>query len=300
MRAMPSALETHQTVSYRRGDKTETMALARALTQTEVDRPLPDPRPPQPPLPGSYFGSIRDQIKSRDPLSLDQQLGFLHRLRARADDGGRDDVVSLLNSLGARDDLFASVAAQIDALQTSLVPPPEPSDVPSSASFGARFRRPDALIDRVTIALIAVAVVTAGIAMGSDLWEVETNGPTSWGSDGIDLQRKNLAVLLCVFVVLAGLGFSKRQTVRRVASPAAVCVSLVGLLAWWWRGGIVDGLLREGYIATDSADVKLGFGMTGSGYSLALQVLAGVLLSVAAFSSGAGPSDHVRAISRNH
>ncbi|MDP9463991.1 MAG: toll/interleukin-1 receptor domain-containing protein [Actinomycetota bacterium] len=282
--SMPSVLETHQTVSYQHGDKAETMALARALTQTEVDRPLPDPLPAEPPLPGSYFGSIRDQIKSRDPMSLDQQLGLLHRLRARADDGARDDVVTLLNSLRSRDDLFASVATQIDALQTSLVPPPAPSDVPRHAGFRGRFRRPDALIDQLAIALIAVAIVAALFAMSSDLWEVETNGPTAWGD--VDLQRWHLGVLLCLFVVSAGLSFSKTQIVRRVASPAAVGVSLIGLFAWWWLGGIVGGLLLENYVATDSADVKLAFGMTGSGFSLATQVLAGVLLSVSAFSSG--------------
>ena len=75
--AMPSTLETHQVVGYTQGDKSETMALARALAQTETGRPLPDPLPEEPSLPGSYFGSIRDQIKSREPLSLDQQLGLV-------------------------------------------------------------------------------------------------------------------------------------------------------------------------------------------------------------------------------
>ncbi len=97
--AMPSTLETHQVVGYTQGDKSETMALARALAQTEAGRPLPDPLPAEPSLPGSYLGSIRDQIKSPEPLSLDQQLGLLHRLRARADDGARDDVTALLQSL---------------------------------------------------------------------------------------------------------------------------------------------------------------------------------------------------------
>jgi hypothetical protein len=281
--AMPSTLETHQVIGYTQGDKSETMALARALAQTEANRPLPDPLPEEPSLPGSYFGSIRDQIKSREPLSLDQQLGLLHRLRARSDDGARDDVTALLHSLRSRDDLFASVAAQIDAFQASLEPIAPEVERRQSGSV-ARFRRPSALIDRVTIALTSLAVLAAVIAMQGDLWEVGSDGWITWTDDGVELQRASLALLVGLFVVLAAIGFTKLRAVRRAASVAALVVALGGLLVWWWSGAIVDGLLLEQFISTDSGSVQLGVGLTGSGLSLALLVVAGVLLSVSAFS----------------
>jgi hypothetical protein len=280
---MPSTLETHQVVGYTQGDKSETMALARALAQTEAARPLPEPLPDEPSLPGSYFGSIRDQIKSREPLSLDQQLGLLHRLRARADDGPRDDVAALLHSLRSRDDLFASVAAEIDAFQASLEP--QAPDVERRQSgLGRRFRRPTALIDRVAISLVALAVLAAVIAILGDLWEVGSDGWITWTDDGVELQRASLALLVGSFVALTALSFTRLRAVRRATSVAALVVALIGLLAWWWNGAIVDGLLLEQFISTGSGSVSLGVGLTGSGLSLALLVIAGVLLSVSAFS----------------
>jgi hypothetical protein len=62
---LPSALSTHQIVSYTTGAKAETMALTRALSRADTGRPLPDPEPPAPPLPGAYFSTLRDQIGDR-------------------------------------------------------------------------------------------------------------------------------------------------------------------------------------------------------------------------------------------
>jgi hypothetical protein len=281
---MPSALETHQVINYRSGDKSETMALARALTQTESDRPLPDPLPQPPSLPGSYFGSIRDQIKSRDPLGLDQQLGLIHRVRTRADEGATDDVVALLHGLRERDDLFATVATQIDALLVSLAPPPDPVAERRKVGFRDHFRRPVALSDRMTIGFIAVAIVAGIVAMGGDLWRVDGNTWISWNDGGVDLQRAHLAALLALFVVLAACSFSKIRPLRWATSLAALGVSLVGLLVWWWGAAIVDGLLLEHNIASDSGPINLGIGLTASGLSMCLLVVAGVLLTVSAFS----------------
>jgi hypothetical protein len=283
--ALPSILETHQTVSYRQGDKSEMMALARALTQTEVGRPLPDPLPAVPPLPGSYLGSIRDQIRSQNPLNLDQQLGLLHRLRLRADDGAGDDVVGLLESFRTRDDLFASVAEEIDALHRSLAAPVLSGERRDSR-FGNLFRRPTALIDRVTITLVAVAIVAAVVAWTGVLWKVD-GGTYDWGNPGVGSQRWHLGVLLALFVALAVLSYSKVRVVQTLASAAALSLSLVGLLVWWWQRAIVGGLLLKEYIDNSAGPITLGLGLTGSGFSLALQVLAGLLLCISAFSRGA-------------
>lgn len=282
LRAMPSSLESHQIVTYTHGDKTETMSLARALAQVEAGRPLPDPLPEEPPLPGSYLGSIRDRIKSKDPMNLDQQLGLLHRLRVRADDGAGDDVSSLLTGFRARDDLFASVASQIDELHR-LLAPPAPEGEPGSPGFLSRFRRPVSLVDRVTVALIVVSVVAAGVALFSTLWQVEHNTRKTWGDADVGLKRWHLIVLVVIFVIAAELGFSKLGAMRRLASPGALLVSLIGLVIWWWGSGI-GGLLLEEHVSSDSGDIKLRLGMTGSGLSLALEVLAGVLLTLSAYS----------------
>jgi hypothetical protein len=136
----------------------------------------------------------------------------------------------------------------------------------------------------VTIALTSLAVLAAVIAMQGDLWEVGSDGWITWTDDGVELQRASLALLVGLFVVLAAIGFTKLRAVRRAASVAALVVALGGLLVWWWSGAIVDGLLLEQFISTDSGSVQLGVGLTGSGLSLALLVVAGVLLSVSAFS----------------
>ncbi len=152
--------------------------------------------------------------------------------------------------------------------------------------IASRFRRPIMLIDRVTIALVALAVLAALIAVRGDLWEVETDGWITWTDGGVELQRASLLLIVALFVVLAALSFTRIKVVRRVTSVAALVVALVGLLAWWWTGAIVDGLLLEQFIATGSGSVNLGVGLTGSGLSLALLVVAGALLSVSAFSEG--------------
>lgn len=98
------------------------------------------------------------------------------------------------------------------------------------------------------------------------------------------LQRWHLIVLVVViFVIAAVLRFSMLGAMRRLASPGALLVSLIGLVIWWWGSGI-GGLLLEEHVSSDSGDIKLRLGMTGSGLSLALEVLAGVLLALSAHS----------------
>ena len=154
---------------------------------------------------------------------------MLHRLRARADDGARDDVAALLQSLRSRDDLFASVAAEIDAFQASLEPK-APEVERRQSGLAARFRRPTALIDRVAIALVALAVLAAVIAVLGDLWEVGSDGCITWTDDGVELQRASLALLVGSFVVLAAFSFTRLRAVRRATSVAALVIALVGLL----------------------------------------------------------------------
>ena len=104
---LPSALGQHQLVSYSEGSRAELMALSRALGRLADGRPLPDPLPAPPPLPGGYFSTLRDEIAATDALTLEQQLGVLHRLRARADDASSEEILTLLATFRRRDDLYA-------------------------------------------------------------------------------------------------------------------------------------------------------------------------------------------------
>lgn len=81
-------------------------------------------------------------------------------------------MLSLLTGFRARDDLITSVASQIDELHR-LLAPPAPEGETGSPGFLSRFRRPVSLVDRVTVTLIVVSVVAAGVALFNTLWQVE-------------------------------------------------------------------------------------------------------------------------------
>ena len=117
---LPSALSQHQLVSYSEGSRAELMTLSRALGRLDAARSLPDPLPDPPPLPGGYFSTLRDQIATSDALTLEQQLGVLHRLRARADDGASEEILALLAMFRRRDDVYASVAEEADGLRAEV------------------------------------------------------------------------------------------------------------------------------------------------------------------------------------
>jgi hypothetical protein len=279
---LPSGLAAFQLVSYQQGDKTDSMALARALAHVGSSSPLPDPLPPVPPVPGSYLATIRDQINSREPLNLDQQLGLVHRLGGQADHLGREHVVPLLLALRDRNDVFAAVADQIDALQRSLRPPP-PGRAPRFAPLRDALWGPRTLLDRVTLVLALIAVVAGALAMAGSVWEVGSNGSRSWGGSSVGLQRWHLALLLVAFIGLMLVNYVGLRTTKKVAGLAVLVVALFGLVGWWWRAGIVRLLLQQN-VGGDSGPVKLGLGMTASGVSFGLQVVAATLAAISAFS----------------
>ena len=133
---LPSALGQHQLVSYTEGSRAELMALSRALGRLADGPALPDPLPAPPPLPGGYFSTLRDQIAAADALTLEQQLGVLHRLRARADDGSSEEILTLLATFRRRDDLYASVAVEADELRDTVTAAARRSRRPAAPGGG--------------------------------------------------------------------------------------------------------------------------------------------------------------------
>jgi hypothetical protein len=111
---LPPALSKVQFVDYRRHDKSELVAVIRALDT------LPPPQPPEvppepPPVPISYLSELKDQIDTPATLGFEAQTVLVFKLKeairqqADARDGRR-----LLELLRKRRDLFAVVAAEID------------------------------------------------------------------------------------------------------------------------------------------------------------------------------------------
>ena len=276
---VPTALSRHQIVSYGAGDKSAMIAVSRALSKVDAARPLPDPEPAPPPLPGSYFTTLRDEVTGRDTLTLEQQLGVLHRLRLKSDDDtARTEVRQLLRTFHGRDDLYASVAEQIDALRDALRPAPVSTTKTATQSDRNRFRSPVAMIDWLIILLGGLALLAGLVALFGSLYTTE-DGSAGWGERGDLLRRWQLVVVLAVFAGLVALNFAGTQRVRKVTSLLALAVALSALVGWWW--GAVSDLLAQTYISVGR--IELGGGLIFTAISLGLQIAVGLLMFTAAF-----------------
>jgi hypothetical protein len=276
---VPTALSKHQIVSYGAGDKSAMISVSRALNKLDAARPLPNPEPAPPPLPGSYFTTLRDEVTGRDTLTLEQQLGVLHRLRLKSDDDtARTEVRQLLRTFRGRDDLYASVAEQVDALRDALRPAPESTTEPAPPRARSRFRSPVAMIDWLVIILGASALLAGVAALFGSLYS-DDGGAIGWGARGDLVRRWQLVVVLVAFTGLLVVNLVGTPRVRKVSSLLALGVSLTSLVWWWW--GAVSDLLAQTYISVDT--ISLGGGLVFTGISLGLQIAAGLLMFTAAF-----------------
>lgn len=273
---LPSALGQHQLVSYTEGSRAELMALSRALGRLADGRPLPDPLPPPPPLPGGYFSTLRDQITTADALTLEQQLGVLHRLRARADDGSSEEILSLLATFRRLDDVYASVAEEADELRDAVASAAASAPATMAPARGRGRGRPDDLLGWLTLVLAGAGVLAGLLAMRDPLYSAGPDTVVTWEDD-----RWFVLLLVVAFAVVMAFGLVTTGRARRVASVVALVVALFALLSWWLTLGDV---LREEDIATNSGPITLGPGMNWTAATAGLQVLAAVLLVVAAFS----------------
>jgi len=276
---VPTTLSKHQIVSYGAGDKSAMIAVSRALSKVDPARPLPDPEPAPPPLPGSYFTTLRDEVTGRDTLTLEQQLGVLHRLRLKSDDDtARTEVRQLLRTFRGRDDLYASVAEQIDALRDALRPASVSTAKPATRSDRNPFRSPVAMIDWLVIILGALALLAGVVALFGSLYSDE-DGPIGWGARGDLVRRWQLVAVLVVFAALVVVNLAGTPLVRKVSSLLVLGVALTSLVWWWW--GAVSDLLAQTYISVGT--INLDGGLIFTGISLGLQIAVGLLMFTAAF-----------------
>jgi hypothetical protein len=112
---LPPALSAIQYVDYRRQERHEALALARAIAALPRAAALPDPMPEPPPAPMSYLSGLKDQIEAATPLTFEDQTALVVRLKQRlVERDTRADARKLLMQLRSRDDLFAKVASEID------------------------------------------------------------------------------------------------------------------------------------------------------------------------------------------
>jgi hypothetical protein len=271
---LPSLLGEHHIVRYS-AERASTLALARALSRLDTGRPLPDPLPPPPPLPGSYFSVLRDQITSGEVMSFDQQLGVVHRLRARADDPATSpEIEELIDRFRDRDDLYAAVADELADLRASLPrPQPPPRARPTRRLETSRLWARH----RATTVLVSIAVA---VGLGAMAFPLYTAGDNShrWGATTYDPSRWHLALLLLAFIALYVVSAAATARRLRLGSAGALLLVAVGGVAWWWVK--LDDLLRQTYLATGA--VQLDRAVYLVGISLWLQTAVGFVLLVPA------------------
>jgi hypothetical protein len=114
---LPPELEKVQYVDYRAQNRQAGIAMAIALRDLPEAVPLPDPLPPEPPVPISYLGDLRAQIETDRELSGTEQRDVLFEVKRRLKDPeSHDDALALLRRMLGREDLRASFAEEIKAI----------------------------------------------------------------------------------------------------------------------------------------------------------------------------------------
>jgi hypothetical protein len=98
-------------------NKQAAYAMVKSLHSLPESTPLPDPLPPEPPVPISYLGDLRAQIEAEGELNLARQRDLLFELKRRLKDAeSREDAFDLMRLLRGREELLATIAEEIDAI----------------------------------------------------------------------------------------------------------------------------------------------------------------------------------------
>lgn len=127
---------SEQLVDYRAPTADHAIALIRALTEREAEkRPIPDPLPPEPPIPYLYLLRLGSVVRGRADISRTDQQLILAQLRAalreERSEPVRTSVRSLLRALRERPDATHAVVTEIDEV---LGDRPAPAAAPPAAA----------------------------------------------------------------------------------------------------------------------------------------------------------------------
>jgi hypothetical protein len=126
LRALP--LAQVQVVDYRERTSVASIALISAVHENAARRKaLPDPLPPEPPIPYGYLIRLSTLVASATVLDPHEQAGVVAQLRQALDEehesAVRDDVIGLLRQLRDRPDVTFRAAKEIDALLPTISRP---------------------------------------------------------------------------------------------------------------------------------------------------------------------------------
>jgi TIR domain len=183
-----SPVASIQVIDYRERTVVSGLKLVAAIQDAAAQRrPLPDPLPPQPPVPFEYLLRLGSAIGAAH-LTPDEQADFIHRLRecleTEEDENVRGDASDLLRALRRRPDVTYRNAEDIDQLLTELASSPETSDVRAAgvarhrATAGAGDSHPgNQPRRRATVALLValLAALLATLAVVAVVWTRSSN-----------------------------------------------------------------------------------------------------------------------------
>jgi TIR domain-containing protein/interferon-induced transmembrane protein len=117
---LPPALSQIQFVDYRTQERKAVLQLARAISLVPPAPALPNPLPTPPEVPLSYLGKLTPQVETDAALTLQEQTNLVFQLKRGLNDPGMEqDTRTLLERVRRRQDLYATVAEEIDVLLRS-------------------------------------------------------------------------------------------------------------------------------------------------------------------------------------
>jgi hypothetical protein len=139
--------------------------VAAAITLATESPPLPDPLPPEPPLPYAYLMQLSATVNGPE-LDPSAQTVLLEEIKAGLDDDGADpsarrDIAALLHTLHARPDITWRTRTDVDTLLAGLTatgPFPTPS----------RWATKWVIAGAAAALATAIAIVVAVAVTGSD------------------------------------------------------------------------------------------------------------------------------------
>ncbi len=118
MSMVPRYLSNVQNVNYiNLEEKNVVFSLVKAISHLSKSPDLPDPLPEPPPVPISYLDTLKEKVDAQN-LDKKDQIALVSELKNKLNDPNikKADIIALFQRLRKHDDLFASVANEIDEI----------------------------------------------------------------------------------------------------------------------------------------------------------------------------------------